>query len=250
MVWIQRVSAHETREHPAGRNAATGNGRALVVIPVLEFRRHVLEIGFRAKTNPGNSVLGTKLHWLADLAVYRHPARNWRLFNGFPFSGAATIDLKFDCAVAVHLDEQHLVVIAIAKIGVGDCARLDVLALPYRASTDCRTERVEVLWFKEPKRTVGLSGRTDAALCLALVEELVLCSIVATKHHFVAPSAEVSDDLEIVGARTDASRVLGAHRRREVPERAVHRHKDVIALADFADARPLGVPAVRTIVAV
>ena len=96
MVWIQRVSAHETREHPAGRNAATGNGRALVVIPVLEFRRHVLEIGFRAKTNPGNSVLGTKLHWLAVLAVYRHPARNRRLFNRFPFAGAATIDLKSD----------------------------------------------------------------------------------------------------------------------------------------------------------
>ena len=36
----------------------------------------------------------------------------------------------------------------------------------------------------------------------------------------------------------------------EVPEHAVHRHEEVVALADLADAWPLGVPAVGTVVTV
>ena len=141
--------------------------------------------------------------------------------------------------------------------GIGSFSSRHRITQPDRAAGERGAEPVGSLGVGEPEIGLRLAGAFDAALDLAFVEELGLGRVIATEDEaalaFPArarlPAAEVTDDFEIRGARADAGGVRGTEGLRETPEHPVHGHEQV-AFADLADARPLGVPAVRAVVAV
>ena len=132
---------------------------------------------------------------------------------------------------------------------IGDGAGLDRLVAPHRAASGRRAEPVETGRGDEPQVRLRLARAGELALGAALVEELGLGGVVAAEDDAIVPAAEIADHFQVGRARRDAAAPLARERLREPPERAVHRHQRV-ALADVADARPLGVPAVGAVVAV
>ena len=123
------------------------------------------------------------------------------------------------------------------------------LVKPHRAAPDGRAKLVEPRRLGEPQVRLRSAGADDFALGLAFVEELALRRVIAAEDELIIPAAEVADDLQVVRARREAGGISGAEGLGELPERAVHGHEE-LAAADLADARPLGVPAVRAVVAV
>ena len=131
---------------------------------------------------------------------------------------------------------------------VGGDAGLDRFIGPDAAAADGRTELVGRVERREPEVGLRLAGTGERAFRGTLVEEFGFSGVVATEDEAALPGREVADDLEVGGARRDAGGMLGREVRGEFPEESVHGHQAGAFLADVADARPFGVPAVRAVV--
>ena len=73
--------------------------------------------------------------------------------------------------------------------------------------------------------------------------------VVTAQHDAILPAAEIADHLEVGRAWRDARRLPQGEPLGETPEHAMHGHQQIV-LTDLSNARPLGVPAVRPVVAV
>ena len=134
--------------------------------------------------------------------------------------------------------------------GVGGDAGFRGFVHPHAAPAEGRAELVRRVERGEPEVGLRLAGAGERALGGTLVEELRFGGVVATEDEATLPRREVADDLEVGGARRDAGGLLGREVRGELPEEPVHGHQARAFLADVADARPFGVPAVCAVVRV
>ena len=113
----------------------------------------------------------------------------------------------------------------------------------------CGAEFAGCLRAGEPQIRLRLAHAVDAAFDFAFVEKLRLRRIIAAEDEAIIPAAEVADHLHVGAADTDAVCIGSGEGAREAPESAVHGHEQIV-FANVTNARPFGVPAVGTVVAV
>ena len=167
------------------------------------------------------------------------------------------------CAVGIHLHaELHGFRAAVPypgaavlpsgkQEGLRGHARLHLFLAPHGTFCGRGPQAVHLPGLHKPEIGVRLPGAGYASLGLALVEKFLLCRVVAAKHQFVAPPAEVAHHLQVGRARTYARTVCGRECAGKAPEHAVHGHQIVVLpCSHIADAWPLGVPSVCPVVAV
>ena len=133
---------------------------------------------------------------------------------------------------------------------IGGDAGLDRFIDPDAAATDGWAELIGRVERREPEIGLRLARAGERAFRRTLVEEFGFRGVVATEDEAVLPAREVADDFQIGGARREAGGLLRRKARGEFPEEAVHGHQARAFLADVADTRPLGVPAVGAVVRV
>ena len=171
---------------------------------------------------------------------------------GLPLAVALGIDLQREGrrgrAVVAELDGS------LRKTFQEECIRrhagLDGFVDPDAAAADGRPELVGFVEGSEPEVRLRLAGAGERALGGTLIEEFGFRGVVAAEDEAVLPAREVADDLEVGGARRNASRVFRREAGGEFPKEAMHGHQARAFFADVADTRPLGIPAMRTVIRV
>src|SRR5688572_12747647 len=96
----------------------------------------------------------------------------------------------------------------------------------------------------KPKIRLGAARTGNPAFGFALVEKLAFGRIVTAENKLVIPPAEITDYLQVIRARREASGVCGGESSWKFPERTVHCHEEVV-LSNVANPRPFGVPTMR-----
>ncbi len=94
-----------------------------------------------------------------------------------------------------------------------------------------------------------MAGRGDGAFRFARAEEGAFRRDVAAEDDAPIPGAKIAGDAKVGRAWGQAGGVGAGEGSGKAPETSVHGHEQVV-FADVADARPLGMPAVRAVVGV
>ena len=219
-------------------------GRAArVFVAVVEVHGGRLDGDIDARTHPSAALgVGQQMN---ERAVDREAAQ---LLPG-PVAGAVHLQRKGDRLRVGVAESQHAVVVAVEEERLAHLAGGEGVAQPDRAAADGRAEAVEARGIDEPEVGVGLHRGAARRFKGTVVQELFLRRVVAAEDHAVVPAREVADHFEVIGTRGDAGGTLEREGGRKAPEGAVHGGQQIL-LADLADARPLGVPAVRAVIGV
>ena len=101
-------------------------------------------------------------------------------------------------------EAEHAVIVTRKEKRVAGSRTINDVVEPNRSATDGRTELVESFRLDKPKVGVGLFWSPVFCFEWADVVKLRFSRVVATQHDTIVPAAEVPDNLEIVGAWSNA----------------------------------------------